>query len=613
MHRLIRILLVFSLMAWSVAGVWAPGVARAEGQQGTSLTLSPISAQYSDSVILTASLTSDNGGVAGKTVEFRVNGVHVMAAVTDVTGMAVVLFYVNLPRGTYTVEAFFAGDADYQMAAGTGTLTVFQEDAVLTYVGDTVVSDQPLTLAAQVVEAVDGYGGDISGEMVRFTLCRLDGAVVATMSAFVDPSGYAVAPSVFLPVDEYTVTVELVPSQRYNAAPVTAFIYPPYTQTVLTVPSLTVPVGQPAMLEAFLKDAAGAPMANQTVQFRVSGSSTGYATTDVNGRAALSYTAPGAGQYTVTAVYSGGRSYGASQGAGTLTVERVATSLTAANTTFMYGQMATLQAALLADGVPVAGRPVTFTLAGQVAGVAITNASGVAHLTVTVSLPKGSYLVEARFDGDSMYLPDSTVAMLTVIPLQPALAVSDSVGQYSDSVTLTATMTLDGAPVAGKTVTFRVDGAVAGSGITDASGVATVSWKTPLAAGTYQVEAAFAGEGDPAFASASGAGALTVAAEDATLAYTGDTRSAKGTLLLQATLSQAADGQPGDYTRAGSVRFTLTKSSDGVAVAVYSVPVDAYGRASLTVPAPSAPVDVYGKLEPNGYFTANEVTVLKVR
>jgi hypothetical protein len=72
--------------------------------------------------------------------------------------------------------------------------------------------------------------------------------------------------------------------------------------------------------------------------------------------------------------------------------------------------------------------------------------------------------------------------------------VSAATGTYGGSTTFTATLTSSSNPVSGKTINFTLNGNPAGSGITDANGVATSSsvllYGSSYTAGVYPTGAA---------------------------------------------------------------------------------------------------------------------------
>jgi hypothetical protein len=92
--------------------------------------------------------------------------------------------------------------------------------------------------------------------------------------------------------------------------------------------------------------------------------------------------------------------------------------------------------------------------------------------------------------------------------------VSPATGTYGGSTTFTATLTSDGNPVSGKTITFTLNGNSAGSGVTDASGLATSSpvvlYGNSYNAGFYPTGAAATFDADASFSASSGTNSLTV-------------------------------------------------------------------------------------------------------
>jgi len=221
----------------------------------------------------------------------------------------------------------------------------------------------------------------------------------------------------------------------------------------------------------------------------------------------------------------------------------------------------------------LAGQNVTYTIS------VTNNGSDPAAATVTNSLPSGFTLVSCSASGNgacigssaaaNFYLlqsgetqtvtlvaqagaaiPDGTVttdtasisnssavdanaannsASATVTVAQPATtsltASATSVTYGSASTTLSAVLTTPGGPLAGKTVSFTLNGSPAGSAVTDATGLASVSASiTGLGAGSYPVTANFAGDVNNTAASASATlvinpAVLTVTSANATRIY----------------------------------------------------------------------------------------------
>ena len=191
--------------------------------------------------------------------------------------------------------------------------------------------------------------------------------------------------------------------------------------------------------------------------------------------------------------------------------------------------------------------------------------------------------------------------------------------QYSDAVTLQATV--GAAAVPGQTLTGTVQFFVNGSSVGQSAltnGVATLALAANMPAGSYSVTAQFASTNPFYVGSAGGPAALTINRENAATAYNGDTVLLTGgpevntaTVRLSARLTQEADGQAGDITKA-TVAFELFKSGNQTSTpdqTVGGVAVDANGDASATVNGLSAggytvKVTVEGA---NLYWTAQPV------
>jgi uncharacterized repeat protein (TIGR01451 family) len=207
----------------------------------------------------------------------------------------------------------------------------------------------------------------------------------------------------------------------------------------------------------------------------------------------------------------------------------------------------------------VAGQNVTYTI------TLTNNGADPASATVTDALPAGFTLVSCAASGNGLcignsaaanfYLlqngesqtvtlvasagasiPDGTVTTNTAVisnnsavdpnaannsasasvtvaqPAATALAVAPASGTYGGSTTLSATLTTPGGPLAGETVSFTLNGSPAGSAVTDANGLASVSASLAgIAAGNYPGAVAASFAGDVNNTAASGSASLTVA------------------------------------------------------------------------------------------------------
>ena len=598
-----------------------PGAATVRTE--AALALVDRSAQYSDKAALTAILTDAAGGVGGKTVSFQVDSTTVGTATTNAGGMATLLYAVGKPQGSYSTKASFPGDATYAAVASTQkTLTVTREDATLAYTGDTTVPPGGvINLKAAVTQAADGNLGVITrAGTVRFTLKKVaDGTTVATVDAVVDALGVAAGTTAALPLVPYTVDLSLLTNDYFTAPPATG------AATISAAPALSVEdataqYSDKATLTATFTDTAGG-VAGKTVAFLVDGTGVGTATTIADGTATLQITvALAQGAHTLQATFAGNGSYvAASSTLKTLTVTREAATLAyTGDTSVPAGGLVNLKATVTqeADGdlgeITRAGQ-VRFTVKkvsdGSTAATvdATVDATGVASGT-TPALALEAYTVDlSLLPNDYFTAPDVTAA--ATLGIESLLTTVDAAGEYSDSVTLTATLTDGAAGIAGKTIAFLVDGVEIGTADTAGpAGTANLDYTIQVAQGSHALQAVFVGDATYAPATSTEK-ELTVTREGATLAYTGDlTVPAGGAINLKATLTQAADGSAGDLTRAGKVRFILSKASDNSVVATLDADVDAAGEAAVTTDAlPAVPYIVDLSLLTNDYFTAPTV------
>ncbi len=102
-----------------------------------------------------------------------------------------------------------------------------------------------------------------------------------------------------------------------------------------------------------------------------------------------------------------------------LAVPSLITTLVVPNVGGRPGQTVNLLATLTADGAPVSGKPIAFTVNGVPAGSATTGVGGVASLPYAIAEPVGTYPIGASFAAQANLLPASGTGTLIVgIPLE---------------------------------------------------------------------------------------------------------------------------------------------------------------------------------------------------
>jgi hypothetical protein len=175
-----------------------------------------------------------------------------------------------------------------------------------------------------------------------------------------------------------------------------------------------------------------------------------------------------------------------------------------------------------------------------------------------------------------------TVTVQAVKPSATSIAAVSGRATYAGAATLTATLTVGGSPLPGKTITFTLTerGTVqtAGTATTDAHGVATLTGASlgSLSAGTYPGAVTASFGGDASDASSTGSGDLTIARATSTLAVQVASGTYGTTVTFAATLTAA--GVP--LAREPVTFFTVTAS--GHTITFGSATTDAHGLASLS-------------------------------
>ncbi|RXS73786.1 Ig-like domain repeat protein [Streptomyces sp. TM32] len=164
------------------------------------------------------------------------------------------------------------------------------------------------------------------------------------------------------------------------------------------------------------------------------------------------------------------------------------------------GQPVTLTAHVTCNGVEVTGAVVSFsTPNGTFIGI---TAAGIGAVVNIGALPLGGNPVTATVVGFTgvpptcLCLNTSVTTTVTVVAApstcQVTLTASPTTATPGQTVTLTATVTCNGAPVSGATVVFTGPGGLSFSGTTNASGVSTTT-TTTLPNGTNTITATVTG------------------------------------------------------------------------------------------------------------------------
>jgi hypothetical protein len=173
----------------------------------------------------------------------------------------------------------------------------------------------------------------------------------------------------------------------------------------------------------------------------------------------------------------------------------------------------------------------------------------------TSSSTVGTYPINASGAASANYSITHAAGALTIGKATPAIVAPPVIGQYSDVVSLTSSLSpasLGGRTAAG-TVTFSIAGSAVGSSPVDGSGNASLPQTLTRAPGDYATRAAFVSS-DPNFADATSSDShLIVTPEDAFATYGGTTFVTSASTVyvpLHATIRDNGDSHPGDLHNA---------------------------------------------------------------
>jgi uncharacterized repeat protein (TIGR01451 family) len=150
-------------------------------------------------------------------------------------------------------------------------------------------------------------------------------------------------------------------------------------------------------------------------------------------------------------------------------------------------------------------------------------------------------------------------------PVQPLATATDAAsgsGTYGGTAGLTATLTEGGFPLAGKSVSFTLNGNGVGSAVTDASGVATLSGVSlsGVNAGSYPTAVGASFAGDAGYLASNASGALAVAKASTSVTWSNPADIVYGT-ALGATQLNASGSVPGSFTYTPAAGAVLSSGS----------------------------------------------------
>ncbi|MDD5208992.1 MAG: DUF2341 domain-containing protein [Elusimicrobiales bacterium] len=338
---------------------------------------------------------------------------------------------------------------------------------------------------------------------------------------------------------------------------------------------LNQPAGAQFVAQATLTDditGSGINLALINFVFTGGGTFNDSGTTNVSGVTSAVFTAPlSTGIYNYTACYPGDNTYaGYCDNANSVTVDVASTTLATPDGTVTVNNIFFATATLKGkeSGVGVANKTVSFTYNGVLKGTPATDAAGIA-IQSFVPASTGTFQLDVSFAGDSAFYPTTSSATITVTRRLSGIALPNPDTEVDALFIATVTLRdLTSAPstlLAGRTVDFMFN-ATGKSAVTNALGVATVTYTGPPAAGSYAITASFAG--DPIYISSATPAWVNVAKHNTGLTVVSNTLPALELFNATATLKWGLTPVPGKV-----IHFTYKGAG------VDSAPTDANGQA----------------------------------
>ena len=450
--------------------------------------------------------------------------------------------------GTYIVAASYQGDAIYQASSMNLILTVNPavNPAVTT---TTTVTLTPSTIAAGGSVNIKAHVAQVGNPTPPAAGALVDlsvGPAGGDPSQAIPLAGFQAVPldangNISVTTGGWTVGNWVVYAgyegdifdQASNGSAALTVVQPSNGATVTYTGATQAAWGDTATLSGNLVSGSSA-LAGKTLTFTMGGA-TCSGTTNASGDASCQMAVTALpGPHALTVAFAGDATYQSASDDATLTVATVPTSTSYTGaTTGGTSQSVTLSAHLqrVLGSTPIASEPVTLTM-GAESCTAPTNASGDASCPVTVSEGPGSYPISATFLGDGGYVTSSATGTFTVAAQPTATATSNVAASPGAAATFSATLTSNGSPVAGKSISIVAGSQSCTAGPTDASGKASCTVTVSQASGTYTLTATFAG--DATYTTSTGTATFTVQNGATTTTYTGAASGQKGSA---ATLS----------------------------------------------------------------------------
>ena len=421
----------------------------------SAIDVSADTIDFGEDAVISVKLASDATGE----VVITVNGEDYTAAIEN--GVASVTVS-GLKADDYTVEVKYAGDNNYNEAAGSAEFSVLKITPDMDVTVEDIVFGEDL-----IVNAV--LPGDATGEVV-ITVNGVDYYVaIENGEASVTVSG--------LEAGDYTIAVKYAGDDNYNAVDVTKGVNVAKANPALNVIIDSVDYGNVFTINAVLTGVNNAPL-DTNIIVTVNGKD--YTVNVVNGKGNVTGVKLAAGSYDFTAKFAGDNNYNDVGDSGNFKVNKVDSAIDVAVSDIKVGEDAVITVKLLSD----ATGSVTVTVNGKDYTEPVVN--GIANVKVS-GLKADTYDVVAKYSGDNNYNDAVATSSFTVSKVDSTMDVTVNDIVFGGDLTVDVVLPVD----ATGEVIITVDGTSYTAGINDGKATQVVK---DLTAGSHVVVVKYAGD-----------------------------------------------------------------------------------------------------------------------
>ena len=421
----------------------------------SAIDVSADTIDFGEDAVISIKLASDATGE----VVITVNGEDYTAAIEN--GVASVTVS-GLKADDYTVAVKYAGDNNYNEAAGSAEFSVLKITPDMDVTVEDIVFGEDL-----IVNAV--LPGDATGEVV-ITVNGVDYHVaIENGEASVTVSG--------LEAGDYTIAVKYAGDDNYNAVDVTKGVNVAKANPALNVIIDSVDYGNVFTINAVLTGVNNAPL-DTNIIVTVNGKN--YIVAIVNGKGTFHADKLAAGSYNFNARFAGSNNYNEVSDSGKFNVYKVDSAIDVAVKDINVGEDAVITVKLFSD----ATGELTVTVNGKDYTANVVNG----RATVSVSdLKAGNYDVVAKYSGDNNYNAAVATSSFTVSKVDSTMDVTVNDIVFGGDLTVDVVLPVD----ATGEVIITVDGTSYTAGINDGKATQVVK---DLTAGSHVVVVKYAGD-----------------------------------------------------------------------------------------------------------------------